>query len=401
MRVAFLTHYFPPEVGAPQARLDGLTAGLAARGMDVAVHTGFPHYPDGRVLPPYRAGVVRREDRDGVRVVRSAVLPVANRGTVLRLADHATFALGAVLSGRMVGRRDVVVAESPPLFLAVAAARYARARGAALVLNVADRWPESVVAVGAMDRGRLVTAAERLEAFAYSRATVITAPAVGLARALDEHPAARGRVRRIPPVVAASSGRVGPVAPRPGPLRVLYAGTVGMAQRLDTLIDAARIVGPDVVRVAIAGSGADAPRLRERTVREGIDHVRWLGTVPRDDVGGLLEDAEVVAVLLRDAPLFRDALPTKLVEAMVAGRPVALSAAGEPAVHVERAGCGVVAPPEDPVALADALRGLWRDRAGLVARGERGRDYARMSFSPDASIDAWAALLTDVAARRA
>ena len=81
MRVVFLTHYFPPEVGAPQTRIAELAAGLRARGIDVTVHTGFPHYPDGRVPPPYRIRPLRRErGPDGTPIVRSAVYPAPNSG---------------------------------------------------------------------------------------------------------------------------------------------------------------------------------------------------------------------------------------------------------------------------------------------------------------------------------
>ena len=77
MRALFLTHYFPPEVGAPQTRIAALARGLRERGDDVTVHTGFPNYPEGRILAPYRNRPLQRETlEDGTRVVRSAVEPL-------------------------------------------------------------------------------------------------------------------------------------------------------------------------------------------------------------------------------------------------------------------------------------------------------------------------------------
>ena len=92
MRVCFLTHYFPPEVGAPQTRIELLARTLAADGAEVTVHTGFPHYPDGGVKAPYRNRPWLTERRDGVTIVRSAVYPAANRGFAPRLLDHLAFA---------------------------------------------------------------------------------------------------------------------------------------------------------------------------------------------------------------------------------------------------------------------------------------------------------------------
>ena len=115
-----------------------------------------------------------------------------------------------------------------------------------------------------------------------------------------------------------------------GPLRVLYAGTVGLAQGLDTLVEGARLAGPEVVDVIVAGSGADAGAVRERVRRDRIGNVNLLGVVSPGQIGSLYAETEAVAVLLREyIPLLSGALPTKLVEAMLAGRAVVFSGKGE------------------------------------------------------------------------
>ena len=108
MRVTFLTHYYPPEVGAPQARISTLARLLAERGISVTVHTGFPHYPDGRVRPPYRVRPCLVESQGPVRLIRSAVYPAPNRGFGRRLAGHLSFAGSALLTSRCAGAADVV-----------------------------------------------------------------------------------------------------------------------------------------------------------------------------------------------------------------------------------------------------------------------------------------------------
>jgi len=117
MRVTLLTHYYPPEVGAPQARLSALARGLSRRGVEVTVHTGFPHYPDGVIQPPYRNRPWRIEEEDGVRVVRSAVYPAPNRGFGRRIANHLSFGLSALASAPAAGPADAVIVETPPLLL--------------------------------------------------------------------------------------------------------------------------------------------------------------------------------------------------------------------------------------------------------------------------------------------
>lgn len=428
MRIVILTHYYPPEVGAPQGRLEALGRGLARAGAEVVVHTCAPHYPDGVVRPGYRnrlsmraaangAGGVRdadvggrgRPDTDRVRVLRSFVLPAANRGVGARLLDHASFAASSLLTGRAAGAADVVIVESPPLFLAAAAPSYARRRGARLILHVSDLWPDSVVELGAVTSPAAIRAARALERYAYRHADRIVAPTAGIVRRLEQRPDLASRrarssasappaakLRRIPPAVDAERFRAPPVV-REGPLRVLYAGTVGMAQGVGTLVEAARRVGPDV-QLTVAGAGAELDEVRR--MAESAPNVSVLGAVAAEAVPGLYAEADAAAVLLRDRPLFDDALPTKTFEAMAAGRPLVLAARGEAADLVEAAGAGIVVAPEDVDELAHALATLAATpEPELRAIGVRGVACARR-FDRRSTIDRWLGLLEEVSGRR-
>ncbi len=399
MRITFLTHYYPPEVGAPQARISALARGLCELGASVTVHTGFPHYPDGAIRAPYRNRPYLVEQDGPVRVVRTAVYPAPNRGFARRIANHTSLAATALLGAPLSGPADVVVVESPPLFTAAAAIPYARAKRAPLVVNVADQWPASAVELGALTDARAIRAAEALERAIYRSAAAITVPTAGLVDSLERIEPARGKVARLGPSVDVGLFEPAPSEPRE-PLQVLYAGTIGLAQGLDTLFEAARIAGPDVVDVAVAGDGADAPLLAQRLRDERIANVRMLGTVPHGDVPALYAASDAAVVLLRDRPIFEGALPTKLLEAMAAGRAVLLSAKGESAELVTECGAGLVAPPEDPAALAAAFEGLARDRDLIADLGSAGRRCATERFSRETVTRGWWDLLRRLAGDR-
>ena len=217
MRVLLLTHYFVPEAGAPQTRLAALAAHLAARGHAVTVHAPPPHYPDGIIRPPYRNRVLARARRsaDGTRVVRSAVYATPNRGVLRRLANHASFALSALLTAPATGRQDVVLVESPPLFTAAAGVAYARLKRAPLVVNVADRWPASAVELGVLTDRRAIALAEALERWCYRHAAAITVPTESMAAALELLPEAAGKVTVVAPAVDLE--RFDPSPPRAAP----------------------------------------------------------------------------------------------------------------------------------------------------------------------------------------
>jgi glycosyltransferase involved in cell wall biosynthesis len=404
VRICFLTHYFPPEAGAPQTRIDLLCRALAARGDTVTVHTGFPHYPSGVIPDPYRNRPWQREHRDGITIVRSVVYPAPNRGFARRLTDHAAFGLSALATAALSGPVDVVVGETPPLFTAAAGVAYAAGKRAAYVVNVADRWPESAVQLGALRNPRVIAAAACLERFTYRHADIVTAPTEGIVTALRSVPDAGSKARRLWPVV--DLGRFPLRTARPvqpdSPLRLLYAGTVGLAQDLEVLVRASKLAGADVVQTTIVGDGADAERLRGVIAAQRIDNVELLGPVAAARVPGLYAAADAAAVLLRELPIFTGALPTKLLEAMAAASPVILAARGESAQLVDNAGAGLVVAPGSVTALADGIRALAADPAGRLRLGRAGRAYADAHFGADRAAQAWAMALTDaVAAHRA
>jgi glycosyltransferase involved in cell wall biosynthesis len=401
MRVTFLTHYFPPEVGAPQTRISGLAHALARRGVEVAVHAPPPHYPDGHIRSGYRNRLLAHEQEGGVEVLRSAVYPAANRGFARRLACHTSFGLSALATAGRTPDADLVVVETPPLFTAGAAIPYARRKRAKLVVNVADLWPDSAIELGALRSPVAIRAAKALERRCYEAAAAIACPTEGISERLAQRPSASGKVRRIAPAVDLDAFEPAP-SERGGPFRVLYAGTVGMAQGVGTLLEAAgrlqasaRRNGAAPVEVIVAGDGAEGPQLRSRAA--GLPNVLAPGAVPHDRVPGMLAEADAAVVLLRDQPVFAGALPTKLLEAMAAARPVVLSASGEAARFVQASGGGVVVAPEDPAALADAIQELSDDPERARSLGAAGRRWVEAGHGRERFVDDWLELLRAVA----
>jgi glycosyltransferase involved in cell wall biosynthesis len=386
-RVLFLTHYFHPEVGASQTRILECARLLQRRGYDVTVVTGFPNYPDGVIPEPYRGRWLQTESLDGFRVLRSRVYPAANRGFGRRLVNHASFAVSSTLTSWRAGH-DVVIAETPPLFTAAASVAVARLRHARLLLNVADLWPESAVQLGALKNRYAIRGAQAIERFAYRHADLITAPTPGVRRAIEANESFKGRVKLLPNAVDVD--RFDPDAPgAAGPKRVIYCGTVGLAQGVRTLLEAARELELEQagLEFLIVGDGAERAELEALAATWGLHNVTFTGRVKHEQVPSIIEVAAVAVMLLRDVPLFHDALPTKLLEYMAAGRPVVAAAAGQVAELVSSAEAGIVCPPEDAAAVAAAVRRIASDDAEGRRMGANGRRYVEEHLSRDVMVD--------------
>src|SRR5258708_39536671 len=149
--IVYISQYYPPEMGAPAARVSELARHWVRAGHQVTVLTGFPNHPDGVVRPEYRKRfrrLVCRETVDGVQVVRTWLLPFPNRKAYERMLNYSSFCVSAAVTGSFLERPDVVIATSPQLLVGLSGWWAARMKGMAFVLEVRDLWPESLAAGG-------------------------------------------------------------------------------------------------------------------------------------------------------------------------------------------------------------------------------------------------------------
>ncbi|MHB1593650.1 MAG: glycosyltransferase family 4 protein [Streptosporangiaceae bacterium] len=389
MRILILTHYFPPEMGAPSARLSALAATWAADGDQVTVLTGMPNHPTGVIPPAYRGAIRRREWRDGYRVVRTWLYATPNEGVARKTLGHLSFMVTSVLLGaRCSGPADVVVVSSPTFFSIGSGWLLARLKRARLVVEVRDLWPGIFVELGVLTSRPVIHVLERLELAAYAAADAVVVVSDGFRANLISRgvPAAKvhtirngADLDRFDPTAAADSGERARLGARPGTCLVLYAGTHGISQGLVTVAEAAASLTSEAVHFAFVGEGADKPRLAERVARLGLANVTLLPGVPPDQVPSLLSAADICLVTLRDVPLFTTFIPSKMFEFLAAGRAVIGAVAGEAAQILREAGA-VVVPPEDGPALTAAIQALAADPARRLAMGRQGRRYVEQQF---------------------
>lgn len=397
MRVGILTQYYPPEMGAAQARLSELAARLRARGHHVTVLTSFPNYPQGKVWEGYR-GLMRREQADGVDVIRTWIWPNRSLGIVRRTASYLSFTISALVAGLLrLPKLDVLVTESPPLTLGATGYALSRIKRARLVFNVSDLWPESAIALGVLGEGRAARLAYALEAFCYRKSWAVSGQTATIVSDVR---------RRFPSVrtIAFPNGvdvelfspdkRSAQARRRhfgEASFAVVYAGLHGIAQGLDQILDAAERLRGEDVSFFLVGDGPEKPDLVAAAVARGLANVHFADPLPRADVPALIASADAVVVTLVGGI---DAVPSKLYEALGSGVPVILVARGEGERLVAAARAGIVTEPGDAEALAAAVRRLLHDPVERRQLGANGRIAAVANFDRAAIFDRYIDELT-------
>jgi glycosyltransferase involved in cell wall biosynthesis len=388
MRVTILTQYYPPEIGAPQARLSELASALVRRGHTVTVLTAMPSYPLGKIHAGY-GGFVRRERRGGVQIIRTPVFPTQRADFLGRMANYFSFTCSAAVLGTfLLGPCDYLIVESPPLFLGLAGLWLSWRTRAAMVFNVSDLWPESPVRLGVLRAGSLGhRIATWIEGLCYRHANVVSGQTKTIvANIADRFPQCRTyhfsngvNTRVFQPERRTAAARADLGAESSDACVALYAGLHGLAQGLDQVLDAAATLRSDPrLRLVLVGDGPAKEKLVQRTREQNLSNVRFLAPLPSDQVPPLVASADIVLVPL--VTYIPGATPSKLYEAMASGRPVVLVASGEPAAFVREHNAGIVVAPGDGPGLVEALRTLGGDAALRQQLGANGRRAAERLF---------------------
>ncbi len=412
MRILLLTDNYPPESNPPALRCSMHAKRWVQRGHHVNIVTSFPNFPDGKVFGGYRQSLFKREILDSVDVLRVPTLIFPNRAIFLRILDFLSFMFTSCIASFFVGRPDVVLATSPQFFTAVSGWFVSRVYRRPFVFEIRDLWPDSIVAMGVMKEGRAIRLIRVIEQFLYRQADLIVTVTSSsrdllIARDIDGDK-----------IIVVSNGiDTGQLTPGPAPIElrqrlgvenkivVSYVGTVGMAHGLQLILDAAQDCRNRLpeVHFIIVGSGAELRDLQQQASERGLGNVTFIGRVAHDEIVNYWRLSDMTLVLLKDIPLFRTVIPSKIFEAMATGTPIITNVRGELQTLLEPLGTAVMIEPSDLNALVDAIETLARSparrQALATAAAKAAKQYERVVLA-DKLLDALLALSNRQAADR-
>jgi glycosyltransferase involved in cell wall biosynthesis len=407
LRIATLSHFYDPE---PGNRVYSLARELVACGHQVTSLTGFPNFPQGKLYPGYRLRPWQVEHRDGVRVVRMPLYPSHDRSSVRRSANFLSFTLTAsILGPYFSGPIDLLWVYHPPLTIGIPASWIGFLRRAPFVYEVQDMWPETVAATGMLTSPLAIALLSALARFIYARATAITVISPGFRQNLIAKGVPAEKIHVIPNWADEDVYR--PVARDPelarrhgleGRFNVVYGGTLGAAQELGSVLQAAmRLRDLQHLQFVFIGDGVEEQALRAEAARYDINNVRFLGRQPAAAMPGFYSHADALLMHLKRDPLFEITIPSKTVAYLASGRPIICAVAGDAAQVIESTGAGIVCPPEDIEALAGAVRQMVslspEQRATM---GEAGRRAFLANYTRRALVERYKALFAEVVHQR-
>lgn len=406
VRVLLLTQWFDPE---PTFKGLVFARELVRQGFEVEVVTGFPNYPGGRVYPGYRIKWLQREVAEGVQITRVPLYPNHDQSAIKRVLNYASFAASSLFYGLFMAKRaDVIYAYHPPLTVGITASLLKLLRRIPVVYDIQDMWPDTLRATGMLNSAKALGVVDSVCRWVYRRVDHIAVLSPGFERLLVQRGVPATKVEVIynwadEAALNIPSGQLPAAFPGSDRFRILFAGNMGKAQALGTVLDAAELLQARAQHVCfvLLGGGVEVERLKAQAALRRLHNVVFLPAVPMAEVGTYLQAADALLVHLRQDPLFKITIPSKTQAYMAVGKPLLMAVDGDAADLVRRSGGGVVAESEDAEAMAVAAQGLAsRSPEALAAMGQQAQLYYREHLALAVGVGRFGAVFRRLAGAR-
>lgn len=390
MRVLIIHMRYWPDATGTGPLVSELAEDLAAQGDDVSAVTSIPHYGRSSIPSEFRGRIIHRSTRAGVALYRTFALASHVASPFGRAADYAAFTASSALTGIALGRQDVILCVAPPITVGFSGWLVGALVGAPMIFNAQDIWPDGLISMGRIRARPAIRVLRTIEHLVYRASRRITVVSEGMRGNLIGKGVAPDRVVVIPNWVDTNA-----IQPQTkhnafreenglsNRFVVLFAGNLGYAAGLETVVSAAELLRTDRrICFLLVGEGSAKSGLKRQAEELGLTNVVFLTTQPRDRLPEVLASADLSLVTLKK-DMGTLSVPSKSYAIMASARPIlaAVPADSEVVRLVTQADCGVIVPPEEPEALAAAIRSLAGDLELLEAYGRNGRYFVERHHS--------------------
>lgn len=392
MRVLLLSQYFWPE-----SFQINFIAKLLAERIHLDVLTGKPNYPEGSFYKGYGFFGVKSEKLFNFSICRIPIFP-RKKNRISLILNYISFTTIAIFLMPWVKRKkhyDVIfVYGVSPIFQVIPAIFFGYLRNIPVVLWVQDLWPESAELAGKLKSKILISILKKIVSFCYSRSSLILVQSeefVDSVKKLSPNSRVEYHPNTVDEIFLRNNLR-GKFVDNPHSsefFSVVFAGNIGEAQSIETIVSAAELLVPfPNIRFVFVGSGSKDGWLRHQIQEKKLTNVEFKGRHPLEEMPSILESADVLLVTLKDADAFNKTIPNKIQAYLAIGKPIVGSLNGAGAELIKKSGAGFVAPAQDAKSLSDIILRLSNmNNEELLNFSQNARCYFENNFEPNFLID--------------
>ena len=392
MKILLLTQWFDPE---PTFKGLAFAKELKRQGHEVQVLTGFPNYPGGKIYDGYKLKLCQREEIEGISILRVALYPNHDSSALKRIFNYISFAFMAILFGIFATKKaDVIYAYHPPLTVGIASIFIKFFRRTPIVYDIQDMWPDTLKATGMLNNNKILNVIGSVCKLVYRSVDHIVVLCPGFKKMLIERTVPEHKISIIynwcdeQGLTQAQPAKVEYQQLMQNRFNIVFAGNMGKAQALDTILDVAKkIQNIQDLQFVFVGGGTETERLKQRLTTENISNTVFIPRMPMAEVGGILKLSNLLLVHLKKDPLFEITVPSKTQAYMAMGKPVLMAVAGDAADLIQRAECGCVATSEDVESIQQAILRIYHLSASeQLQMGLNARNYYLQKLSLEIGV---------------
>lgn len=393
MKILIVTQYYFPE----NFKSNDLSFELQKRGHEVTVLTGLPNYPEGKLYEGYGIFENRRQVINGVKVIRSLLVPRGKGGGLRLFLNYFSFAFFASVKaflGSFTTRYDAIIVHEPsPITQYYPALLLNKLQKSPVYFWVMDLWPESLEVLGGVKNKPVLNLFTKMVVNFYENSEKILITSRGFKKSILEKGNFEDKLEYFPnwSEDSVSEGDQNfPIPNLPEGFKVMFAGNIGEAQDMESVMKAAlELKSNPEIKFIIVGDGRKMPYVREFIEDHNLEKtVFCMGRFPIEAMASFFAKADVMLVSLRDDKIFNLTVPAKVQAYMSASKPIAAMLNGEGAKIIEEAKCGLSVSAGDFKGLAFILKMMEQyEKSELEKMGENSRSFYAKNFQLSQCID--------------
>lgn len=390
MKITLLTHYYPPEIGAPQARLSEMAKEWTKLGHNVTVITCFPNHPTGIIPTKYRKKRFLIEDIDNVKIIRTWVYATPNKGFLKKIIGHLSFMVTSVLqAGKYTKDSDIIIASSPTFFSVISAWYLSKRYKVPYIFEVRDLWPAIFKDLGILKNKLILSILENIELFLYQQAKYIVTVTDSFTKNIIKRGIDKEKVFTITNGV--NLDQFFPKEKNNNLINelnlekkfiILYIGAHGISQGLSSIVDTAKILeNENKIHFLFVGEGADKENIVNKASALNLKNITFLKGQPKEKVIDFYSIMDIGLVPLRNIPLFKTFIPSKMFEMLAMKKPIVASVEGEAASILKKSQAALIGNPENATEIASNILILYKNKYKYKQYSENGLTFVKQHYN--------------------